>query len=969
MADDSDEEKLLRSVALQNAHSILAARQRADEELIRAKEALERRTQELARSVAMTRATLESTTDGILVTDGAGQVTDFNEKFVAMWRLSRAAVDGRAHRQVLETIGPLCHEPAHFLARVAAIDAASPPETYDLLDLADGRTIERFSCVQVVDGRNVGRVWSFRDVTERRCAETALQKQWEWFRVTLASIGDAVLATDINGKVTFLNPVAEALTGWDQERALGAPLDRIFRVINERSRQAVENPISKVLRDGQAVGLANHSALVARDGSERPIDDSGAPIRDERGAIIGAVLVFRDVTERRRADEARLHLAAIVESSDDAIIGKDLNGVIRSWNRGAEQLYGYTAAEVIGRPITLLIPADRPHEEDEILARLRRGECVDHLETVRVRKDGARLDVSVTSSPIRDSDGHITGASKIARDITDRKRAEKTIRSLARISEKLNSTLDVNELLHLLMEEVIALVDAEGGLAGLCTDDGMVSRKYFREGQAVPFDYCWPAQEGLPGWLLIHKVPYLTNNAAADPQIKPELRERFSLRSVLSIPILGAGAGAVLGFFQVHNKRDPRGFSEADLRQLLSVAQSASVAIQNALAYQKVRHTEAALRDSDRRKDEFLATLAHELRNPLAPIRNALQIMKMAAGNREALQSAQEMMGRQVQHMVRLIDDLLDLSRISQGKIQLRKELVELGTVLHSAIETARPLIQAAGHELSVQLPPTRMWLDADPTRLAQVIGNLLNNAAKYTKEGGHIALIAEHDGSQAVLRVRDDGIGIPADMLPRIFDMFAQVDTAIGRSQGGLGIGLTLVRSLVDMHGGTVQAASDGPGKGSEFVVRLPVATERLGIQAAARRPTETERPEKARRILVVDDNVDGAQSLSAMLKLMGHDTALAHDGISALETAYSYRPDMVLLDIGLPRLNGYEVARRLRQEPQLRDVVLVAVTGWGQEEDRRRSREAGFDHHLTKPPDPAAIAQLLASLRPSRA
>jgi CheY-like chemotaxis protein/two-component sensor histidine kinase len=318
--------------------------------------------------------------------------------------------------------------------------------------------------------------------------------------------------------------------------------------------------------------------------------------------------------------------------------------------------------------------------------------------------------------------------------------------------------------------------------------------------------------------------------------------------------------------------------------------------------------------------------------------------------------------------MVRLIDDLLDLSRVSRGKIELRRERVELATVLHNAIETSRPLIEAAGHELTVTLPPARVWLEADPTRLAQVVANLLNNAAKYTKEGGHIWLTAEQAGGEAVIRVRDTGVGIPAEMLPRIFEMFAQVGTSLERSQGGLGIGLTLVKSLVEMHQGTVEARSEGPGKGSEFVVRLPVAEEQLGIQPRRPAADGPAAPGTARRILVVDDNVDAAESLALLLQLKGHDTRLAHDGHGALEAAQAYRPDVVLLDIGLPGLNGFEVARRFRQLPELRDVFLVALTGWGQEEDRRRGQEAGFDHHLTKPADPAAIEKLLASLRPPK-
>jgi signal transduction histidine kinase/ActR/RegA family two-component response regulator len=460
--------------------------------------------------------------------------------------------------------------------------------------------------------------------------------------------------------------------------------------------------------------------------------------------------------------------------------------------------------------------------------------------------------------------------------------------------------------------------------------------------------------------VLAEDVPDSLVAALAQDEEHLRLLRELGLRSYLCVPLLARGGA--LGALTFVTAESGRRYGAADLRASEDLARRAVVAVENANLYR-------ALQETDRRKDEFLATLAHQLRNPLAPIRNALRILRLAGGNGEAVHSALDVMGQQVQHMVRLIDDLLDLSRISRGKIELRRERVELVTVLQNAIETSRPLIEAATHELVVTLPPARVWLEADPTRLAQVVANLLNNAAKYTREGGHIWLTAEQAGGQAVIRVRDSGIGIPPEMLPRIFEMFAQVDCSLERSLGGLGIGLTLVRALVKMHGGTVEAHSEGSGRGSEFVVRLPTAAERLGIPAPKKGLAEGMAPAAhARRILLVDDNVDAAQSLGLLLRMLGHDTCLVHDGAGALEAARAYRPDLVLLDIGLPGMNGYEIARRMRQQPGLRDVTLVAITGWGQEEDRRRGKEAGFDHHLTKPADLAAIDKLLASLSQPR-
>jgi len=371
-----------------------------------------------------------------------------------------------------------------------------------------------------------------------------------------------------------------------------------------------------------------------------------------------------------------------------------------------------------------------------------------------------------------------------------------------------------------------------------------------------------------------------------------------------------------------------------------------------------------ALQEADRRKDEFLAILAHELRNPLAPIRNGLRILQLARDNQEAVAQARGMMERQVQQMVRLIDDLLDLSRISRGKIELHRERVDLAAVVRSAVETSRPLIEQAGHELALDLPAEPVLVDVDVTRLAQVFANLLNNAAKYTEKGGGISLRVERDKGEVRVSVADTGVGIPASMLPRVFEMFTQVDRSLERSQGGLGIGLSIVKRLVEMHGGTVEARSEGHGKGSEFVVRLPAVTPFVreprpgdGGEGPAGVPVR-------HRILIADDNVDSAASLAMMLELMGNEVRTAHDGVEAVEAAAAFRPGVIILDIGMPRMNGYEACRRIREQSWSDGVVIAALTGWGQEEDKRQSAEAGFDHHLVKPVEPAALEGLLARI-----
>jgi len=497
-------------------------------------------------------------------------------------------------------------------------------------------------------------------------------------------------------------------------------------------------------------------------------------------------------------------LAAIVASSNDAIVSKTLDGRIQSWNAGATRIFGYQADEVIGKPITIIVPPELHEEERRILDHVMRGEHIDHFDTIRLTKDGRRIPISLTVSPVRDSYGTIIGASKFARDISERKAAEQALRE----------------------------------------------------------------------------------------------------------------------------------------------------------SEQRLRASEEALRESDRRKDEFLALLAHELRGPLATLQIGLELMKRAGSDEDLLRQARGSMERQLGQLVRLIDDLLDVSRITRNKIDLRRELVELAALIHQSIEDCRPFAESARHEVSVALPSEPMYVEADPARLAQVFGNILHNACKYTEPGGHIGVTAELHDDEVAVKIKDTGVGIPSNKLSSIFEMFLQVDRTLERSQGGLGIGLSLVKRLVEMHGGSVKALSDGPGRGSEFVVRLPVAAKRRSLKTAE--PASEPVP-PSRRILIVDDNTDSAASLALLLQASGHAAFTAHDGLEALNAAERLQPDAILLDLGLPKLNGYEVCRRLREQPWGKHVVIVALTGWGQIEDRQRSMDAGFDAHMVKPPDYTALMQLL--------
>src|SRR5215210_972288 len=614
-----------------------------------------------------------------------------------------------------------------------------------------------------------------------RIAEARAHRRREVFQVTLRSIGDAVITTDNEGRITYLNEVAESVTGWSHNDALGQPLERVFDIVNEITLQPVENPATRALREGVVVGLANHTVLIKKDGQQCPIDDSAAPIRDEHGHVSGCVLIFRDVTAQRLAQRDKANqlltaqlLASIVASSNDAIIAKSLDGIIQSWNAAAERLFGFTAEQAVGRHISLVIPPERIAEEDQIVASLRAGQRIEHFETERVRSDGQHIPVSLTISPVKDAFGNVIGASKIVRDFTERKRLEDDLRRLA-----------------------------------------------------------------------------------------------------------------------------------ADLSEL------------------------------DRRKNEFLATLAHELRNPLAPMSNMLQVVKHANGDGEILTRAHETMERQLGQMVRLVDDLLDLNRITHDRLELRRSEVELSSVIHQAVEVSRPLVDAAGHQLIVELPEEPIYLNADGARLSQVFGNLLNNSSKYTTPKGTISLSAERMDGEVVVTVKDNGAGIPADKIDRIFDMFMQVDGASEQAQGGLGIGLTLVKRWTQRHGGSIAVKSGGEGQGSEFTVRLPVLSRATVLSEPV---TNTGSPTH-RRILIVDDNVDSADSLAMLLGITGNKTYTAHDGVEAVEAIEKHRPEVVLLDIGLPRLNGDQVCRRVREKSWGKDIVMLALTGWGQDDDRRRS------------------------------
>ena len=659
---------------------------------------------------------------------------------------------------------------------------------------------------------------------------------------------------------------------------------------------------------------------------------SSTLLRDSKGGAPDGINIL-DAGEHRGAEERAL-LAEIVASSDDAIVSKDLGGVITSWNHGACVLFGYTAEEVIGKPVTLLIPPDHLNEEVEILERIKRGVKTHHYETVRQRKDGSLVDVSLTISPVRDASGVVIGAAKIARDITQRKRAEKALResedryrTLFDLSPVAVYSCDAGGVIQEFNRHAAELWGREPVIGD--TDERFCgSFKMFRpDGSFMPHAQC-PMAEVLSGKIA----------EVRDGEVRIERPDGSWITVIVNIQPLkderGEVAGAINCFFDITARKETE---------------------------EALRESAQKLSESDRRKNEFLALLAHELRNPLAPISNGLQIIRQSPEDAQTVKSVTELIERQVGNLVGLVNDLLDVNRISLGKIELNRAEVELASVVKDAVELTRPLSDQMGHELTVRMPRAPILVSADRLRLGQVLSNLLNNACKFSERGARIGLIVERDAEQAVIRVRDNGIGIDADQLPLVFDLFMQSDASIKRSVGGLGIGLALVKNLVEMHSGTVEAHSAGTGQGSEFVVRLPITAQAERPQPAMA-PLDQRGTTVARRILVVDDNRDSAETLAAWLKLSGNETHIAYDGVEALERAARVRPDVIVLDIGLPKMSGYEAARQIRAQPWGKSLVLVALTGWGQAEDRRQSLDSGFDTHLLKPVDPEALIKLLA-------
>ncbi len=1152
---------------------------------------------------------------------------------------------------------------------------------------------------------------------------STFHEQPEWLHVTLSCIGDGIITTDNQRMITFLNPVAEALTGWTFADATGLALDTVFHIVNEATRKRVESPTQKVLREGVTLGMSNHTILIAKDGTELPIDDSAAPIRSATGEVAGVVLIFRDVTERKRNEQlvqdaltyadniiatmrepflvldhslkvvtanesfyedfhvtkeetqgqfvydlgnrqwdipalrtlleevlpqnqvfqdfvvvhdfptlgrksmllnarrirqpgnhSELILLAIDDVTkgleieelhresearfrgtfENAAIGMAHVGLDGRWllmNQALCRIIGYTSEELATKTIGDIT---HPDDLDADLAHVKRvlaGEIDNYaMEKRYLRKDGSHVFVNLTVSLLRDAAGQPLHFIKAIEDISQKKAALAELERERRFNERLTHVMPnvmyVFDLAELCVRWVNPQVETLMGYPKqeildmgsevmphiMHPDDLAKMPAYFAtlaevaDGVALDIEYRLRRPSGEWRWFLGRKTPFTRDAAGRVVEILgtatditdrkraegAQLASERQLRRILdTMPpkiqttkpngeveylnpqwseytglvfdqLKGRGWKQVIhpedvtehvrlwrqsmqtslpfefesrlrradGEYRWHVNRalpirDVEGqitmwvgsntdihdikqaevtihVSEIRYRRLFEAAKDGILILDsnngkivdanpfmcNLLGYsrgefsgkemweiglfrdksaneaairglqesgylryehmpletkagrqveveivanvyqedqQKViqcnirditerSHMEELLRnqsvemsDLHRRKDEFLAMLSHELRSPLAPIANAVQLLGLQSETETLIhKKARDIIQRQLGQLQHLVDDLLEVSRITTGRVQLRKERVTVNSIVQGAVETTRPLIEVRGHTLTVTILPPPIWLDADPARLEQVVVNLLTNAAKYTEEGGQIHLSAQMESGECVLRVRDNGVGISPTLLPRIFDLFTQAERSLDRSEGGLGIGLALVQRLTELHGGTVEVQSV-LGHGSEFIVRLPLHDDEQRVAQGevdgVLDPPHTPRPPQL-RVLVVDDNVDTVLSFSMLLQASGHEVRTAHDGLEALQAALDYRPDAMLLDIGLPGLNGYEVAKRVREHPQLRDVVLVALTGYGQDSDRATSLEAGFNHHMVKPASFEQIKQILSNV-----
>lgn len=792
-----------------------------------------------------------------------------------------------------------------------------------------------------------------KTVEIRRQGQDALRASEERYRQIFEQNIDGVFVATKDGRFLDVSPSGYEMLGMTREEVL----HRCFTdVLISEEHERIPAAIAEF-----ADGEVHHTEWRFRrkDGSIFVGEVSGRELPD--GRLQGIV---RDITERKQAEEAlreseERFAKAFNASPLSLTISSLQTGKLIEVNETFVDVTGYSREEAIGRTTVELGLWSNRHDREMKMELARAIGAVRNTEYIFKRRDGEKLIglLSAERIEIRGEPCALT----VVQDITERKRAdvalEKQNKRLALLWEAagfLLMTENPDTMLRGLFEQIRQSLGLDVYFNFMVEEAGDALRLVSCAG--IPEETAYSISrlgfgQAVCGNVALRREPIVATyiQESTDPMV--QLVKGFGVRSYACNPLIAGGH--LLGTLSFASRTRDK-FDHEEIEFLETISQYVTV------AHERLRLIEQ-LREQDCRKDEFLATLAHELRNPLAPIRNGLELLRLSNNDPSVAERATLMMQRQVEHMVRLVDDLLDVARINRNKLELRKETVELETILRSAVETCRPVIESAAHDLRISIPEESILLDADPVRLAQAFSNLLNNAAKYSEPESRIALTALRQNGELIVRVCDTGIGIEADKLPQIFEMFVQVDGSDTRSRGGLGVGLTLVQRLIEMHGGSIEAHSEGIGKGCEFIVHLPVAESTVSDFSPSSENREHANSKLQRRVLVVDDNCDSAESMSMMLKLSGHEVAVAHDGLEAIEVAREFRPDVAFLDLGMPRLNGYEAARSIREQPWGRQILLVALTGWGQEEDKRRTKEAGFDAHIVKPIDPDEVEELI--------
>ena len=890
------------------------------------------------------------------------QVGDTDERFCGSLRLFRP--DGRE----------LPHDRTPMA--VALTEGRSFRNEEVIIEQPDGNRVSvRVSIDPIRDGagRITGAVNVFQDATALERAEADLRASERRFRDMIDALPAAVYTTDADGRLTHFNPAAVEFFGRQPE--LGTDRwcvsSRLFRP-DGSPLAPDECPMAVALRQDRA--LHGEEGMAERpDGTRVWFAAYPQPLHDAEGRVVGGINMLVDITGRKHAEQAQARLAAIVECSDDAIIAKDLAGNISNWNAGAERLYGYTAAEAIGRPITMLIPPERHHEEEMILERVRRGERIQHYETVRLRRDGTRLDVSLSVSPIVDARGRIVGASKIARDITAQKAAERARveeallrETLARVGSMLTSELD---------ERKVALAITEAGTTLTAADWGAFLRRTGNPGEdlqlystsgAVPRPLSMVADPRVAARLR----PALTGESAVriddlegERQAGAAAGEAPPIRSCLAIPVISR-SGEVLGTLVFTHARAHH-FTARHQQLAQGITSSAAVALDNAQLYEHAQEV-------NRVKDEFLATLSHELRTPLNAMLGWSHMLRSATLPADTQRRAIESLERNARAQAQLVEDLLDVSRIVTGKLQLASEEVDLTRLVMEAVDSVRPAAIAKGLDLQAELDHgLAVIVRGDPDRLRQVVWNLLSNATKFTPPGGQIHVELAAADAKAQVIVRDTGQGIPAHFLRHVFERFRQAESSTSRRHGGLGLGLAIVRHLTEAHGGTVSADSAGEGRGSTFTITLPACAlgDRLDAPPAAHRPVSSTLG--GLHVLVVDDQADARDLARTVLEMHGAEVTTVASAGEALHALARQRFHVLVADIGMPEQDGYSLIHAVRALPpeQGGSLPAIAATAYASLRERARALEAGYGWHLAKPLDPEQLVAAVAAASSQRA